>query len=65
MTLIVYNVTDLRYEGFLKKCKNKQLIIVRVDPNYMYYYIHWTRLLTTGIIPFMYLFYMNMRIYCR
>ena len=31
----------------------------------MYYYIHWTRLLCTGIIPFSYLSYMNMRIYNR
>ena len=36
-----------------------------VDPDYMYYYIHWTRLLCTGIIPFSYLSYMNMRIYNR
>ena len=38
---------------------------LRVNPDYMYYYIHWTRLLGTGIIPFMYLVYMNLRIYCR
>ena len=31
----------------------------------MYYYIHWTRLLCTGIIPFSYLSYMNLRIYTR
>ena len=37
----------------------------RLDPNYMYYYIHWTRLLTTGIIPFTYLVIINMKIYCR
>ena len=39
--------------------------LIRINPDYMYYYIHWTRLLTTGIIPFSYLAYMNMRIYCR
>ena len=38
---------------------------LRVDPDYMYYYIHWTRLLCTGVIPFSYLSYMNMLIYTR
>ena len=41
------------------------ILLPRLDPAYMYYYIHWTRLLTTGIVPFTYLVYMNMRIYCR
>ena len=41
------------------------ILLLRLDPAYMYYYIHWTRLLTTGIVPFAYLVYMNMRIYCR
>ena len=38
---------------------------LRVNPDYMYYYIHWTRLLCTGIIPFSYLSYMNLLIYTR
>ena len=38
---------------------------LRVDPDYMYYYIHWVRLVTTGLVPFSYLVYMNMRIYTR
>ena len=38
---------------------------LRVNPDYMYYYIHWTRLLCTGVIPFSYLSYMNMMIYTR
>ena len=38
---------------------------LRVNPDYMYYYIHWTRLLCTGLIPFSYLSYMNMLIYTR
>ena len=38
---------------------------LRVDPDYMYYYIHWTRLLCTGVIPFSYLSYINMLIYTR
>ena len=38
---------------------------LRVNPDYMFYYIHWTRLLTTGVIPFSYLSYMNLLIYTR
>ena len=38
---------------------------LRVNPDYMYYYIHWTRLLCTGLIPFSYLSSMNMLIYNR
>ena len=38
---------------------------LRVNPDYMFYYIHWTRLLTTGVIPFVYLSYMNLLIYTR
>ena len=38
---------------------------LRLNPDYMYYYIHWTRLLCTGLIPFIYLSYMNMLIYTR
>ena len=41
------------------------ILLPRLDPAYMYYYIHWTRLLCTGIIPFSYLSYMNLRIYTR
>ena len=42
-----------------------EMFLLRVDPAYMYYYIHWTRLLCTGIIPFSYLSYINLRIYTR
>jgi len=38
---------------------------LRVDPDYMYYYIHWTRLLCTGVIPFLYLSILNLLIYSR
>jgi len=38
---------------------------LRLDPDYMYYYIHWTRLLFTGIIPFIFLSLMNILIYNR
>ena len=42
-----------------------EMLLLRVDPAYMYYYIHWTSLLCTGIIPFSYLSYINLRIYTR
>merc|ERR1719234_1014897 len=38
---------------------------LRIDPDYVLYYVHWTRLLCTGAIPFLYLFYINLRIYSR
>jgi len=38
---------------------------LRLDPDYMYYYIHWTRLLITGVIPFIFLSLMNILIYNR
>ena len=59
--------TSLEYSAKRKAvpCLIINLFVFRVDPAYMYYYIHWTRLLCTGIIPFSYLSYMNLRIYTR
>ena len=34
---------------------------LRLDPDYAYYYTHWTRLLATGIIPFTFLATVNVR----
>ena len=64
------NITLLCSPIFIAKRKGVPCLIInlfvfRVDPAYMYYYIHWTRLLCTGIIPFSYLSYMNLRIYTR
>ena len=36
---------------------------LRLDPDYIYYYVHWTRLLGTGVIPFLFLSSMNLLIY--
>ena len=33
---------------------------LRFDPSYILYYIHWTRLLTTGLLPFAYLLVTNL-----
>ena len=38
---------------------------LRVNPDYMLYYIHWTRLLSTGVIPFLFLSSMNLMIYLK
>ena len=32
---------------------------LRMDENYIFYYTHWTRLLATGVIPFLYLVIIN------
>ena len=32
---------------------------LRKDADYIYYYIHWTRFLATGFLPFVYLFLFN------
>ena len=47
---------------------NRTLMIInisslRMDPDYIYYYVHWTRLLGTGIIPFLFLLITNLFIY--
>ena len=36
---------------------------LRKDPAYILYYLHWTRLITTGILPFIYLLVTNLLIW--
>ena len=36
---------------------------LRQDPAYILYYLHWTRLITTGILPFVYLLVTNLLIW--
>ena len=36
---------------------------IRQDPDYIFYYLHWTRLITTGVIPFVYLLVTNLLIW--
>ena len=36
---------------------------MRKDPVYILYYLHWTRLITTGILPFVYLLVTNLLIW--
>ena len=36
---------------------------LRLNPSYIYYYTHWTRLVLTGIIPFLSLIFMNVCIF--
>ena len=61
----LFRVFEHSWNGVYLLNKSKLIFLFRVNPAYMYYYIHWTRLLCTGIIPFSYLSYMNLRIYTR
>ena len=61
----LFRVFEHSWNGVYLFNKSKLIFLFRVNPAYMYYYIHWTRLLCTGIIPFSYLSYMNLRIYTR
>ena len=36
---------------------------LRLDPTYIFYYVHWTRLLATGVIPILFLVSINTAIY--
>ena len=36
---------------------------LRQDPEYILYYLHWTRLITPGILPFVYLLVTNLLIW--
>ena len=36
---------------------------LRLDPWYIYYYVHWTRLVTTGLVPMTYLATVNILIF--
>ena len=38
---------------------------LRLNPSYTLYYTHWTRLLTTGLLPLLYLLLVNLQIYKR
>ena len=40
-----------------------EITSLRVNPDYIYYYVHWTRLLFTGVIPFVFLSIINLLIY--
>ena len=36
---------------------------LRLDPLYIYYYVHWTRLVTTGLVPMTFLASVNIFIF--
>ena len=36
---------------------------LRLDPQYIYYYVHWTRLITTGLVPMIYIASVNILIF--
>jgi hypothetical protein len=42
-----------------------QITSLRLDPDYSFYYTHWTRLLATGLLPILFLLLLNMMIVLR
>ena len=36
---------------------------LRLDPRYIYYYVHWTRLVMTGLVPMTFLTTVNILIF--
>ena len=61
--LVFHNITDDQNNTL--SMIDFEISSLRLDPDYIYYYVHWTRLLGTGIIPFIFLSLMNVLIYHR
>ena len=59
--LVLHNLTDS--DNITSEIYDFAITPFRLDPNYVYYYTHLTRLLCTGIIPFFYLLSMNISIF--
>ena len=55
------NKTDAE-TNVTKAVLDYDLTRLRYNPDYIFYYIHLTKLLATGIIPFTFLFLLNMAI---
>ena len=59
--LVLRNITDDE-KNITRQIYDYAITPVRLDPAYVYYYTHLTRLICTGIIPFFYLLFMNISI---
>jgi hypothetical protein len=55
------NVTDS--ENKTHEALGIKLTSLRSDPEFIYYYTHWTRLIMTGVIPMIYLAVINILIF--
>ena len=58
--LVLRNTTD--DENITRQVYDYAITPIRLNPDYVYYYTHLTRLFFTGIIPFFYLLFMNISI---
>jgi hypothetical protein len=59
--IIKVNVTNL-YDETIEDYEI-QLTNLRLNPDYIFYYTHWTRLISTGVIPMMFLSVVNILIF--
>ena len=57
---VTRNETD--NENVTQEILDVEMTSLRLDSDYIYYYIHWTKLLFTGVIPFIYLMVINVGI---
>ena len=58
--LIIVNMTS--EENTTREVLDYEITSLRLDQDYVFYYINWTRLIFTGVIPFIYLIVVNMLI---
>ena len=58
--LIIVNRTS--EENITREVLDYEITSLRLDQDYVFYYINWTRLIFTGVIPFIYLIVVNMLI---
>ena len=61
LELVFTNVTDTANEVI--QVRDFEPTPLRLDPDYILYYIHWTRSLGTGVLPILFLLVTNFSIY--
>ena len=61
LQLFSVNVTDSN--NVTRELRDFEVTRMRLNPDYIYYYIHWTRSLGTGVFPILFLLVTNISIY--
>ena len=61
LELVYVNVTDT--DNITREVRSFEVTPLRLDPDYIEYYIFWTRSLGTGVIPILFLLITNTTIY--
>ena len=61
MELVYVNVTDTN--NITREVRDFEVTPMRLNPDYINYYIHWTRSLGTGVLPILFLLVTNISIY--